>query len=64
MDYSHYIADVIEDYNAIQERVFPDDPSAAQNLSIHLTKILVMTCASTYEQRLQNAYIQYAQREA
>ena len=59
-----FIDDLIEDFNKVQEKILPDEPTTAQNLSVHLTKILILTCASYYEQQLQNAYITYAQRES
>lgn len=59
-----FIDDLVEDFNKVQEMIFPDEPTTAQNLSVHLTKILILTCASYYEQQLQNAYIAYAQRES
>lgn len=59
-----FIDDLVEDFYKVQEMIFPDEPTTAQNLSVHLTKILILTCASYYEQQLQNAYIAYAQRES
>lgn len=59
-----FIGDLVEDFNKVQEKILPDEPTTAQNLSVHLTKILILTCASYYEQQLQNAYISYAQRES
>lgn len=59
-----FIDDLVEDFNKVQEKIFPDEPTIAQNLSVHLTKILILTCASYYEQQLQKAYIDYAQRES
>ena len=59
-----FIDDLVEDFNKVQEKILPDEPTTAQNLSVHLTKILILTCASYYEQELQNAYITYAQRES
>lgn len=59
-----FIGDLVDDFNKIQEKILPDEPTTAQNLSVHLTKILILTCASYYEQQLQNAYIAYAQRES
>lgn len=59
-----FIDDLVEDFNKVQEMILPDEPTTAQNLSVHLTKILILTCASYYEQQLQNAYITYAQRES
>lgn len=59
-----FIDDLIEDFNKVQEKLLPNEPTTAQNLSVHLTKILILTCASYYEQQLQNAYIAYAQRES
>lgn len=32
--------------------------------AVHLTKILILACASYYEQQLQEAYTNYAQRES
>lgn len=59
-----FIEDLIDDFNKVQELILPNEPTTAQNLSVHLTKILILTCASYYEQQLQNAYITYAQRES
>ena len=63
-DTNSFIDDLVEDFNKVQEKIFPDEPTTAQNLSVHLTKILVLTCASYYEQQLQDAYISYAKRES
>ena len=60
-DTIRFIDDLLEDFNKVQEKLLPDEPTTAQNVSVHLTKILVLTCASYYEQQLQNAYITYAQ---
>lgn len=59
-----FIDDLVNDFNKVQEKILPDEPTIAQNLSVHLTKILILTCASYYEQQLQDAYITYAQQEA
>ena len=50
--------------NKVQELVLPYEPSTAQSLSVHLTKILILTCASYYEQKLQKAYTDYAQKQS
>ena len=59
-----FIDDLVSDFNIVQEKLLTEEPSTAQNLSVHLTKILILTCASYYEQKLQNAYIAYARRES
>lgn len=59
-----FIDDLVEYFNKVQEKILPDEPTTAQNLSVHLTKILILTCTSYYEQQLQNAYIDYAQHES
>ena len=59
-----FIDDLVDDFNKVQEKILPDEPTTAQNLSVHLTKILILTCASYYEQELQTAYIAYAQQES
>lgn len=59
-----FIDDLVEDFNMVQKKILPDEPTTAQNLSVHLTKILILACASYYEQQLQDAYITYAQRES
>lgn len=59
-----FIDDLVEDFNKVQEIVLPEEPTTAQNLSVHLTKILILACASYYEQQLQDAYITYAQHES
>lgn len=63
-DTSSFIDDLVEDFNKVQSMILPEEPTTAQNLSVHLTKILILTCASYYEQQLQNAYTTYAQRES
>ena len=35
-----FIDDLIEDFNKVQEKLLPNEPTTAQNLSVHLTKIL------------------------
>jgi len=59
-----FIQDIVEDFDKVQQKILPEEPTTAQNLSVHLTKILILTCASYYEQQLQDAYITYAQRES
>lgn len=59
-----FIDDLVEDFKKVQEKILPDDPSTAQHLSVQLTKILILTCASYYEQQLQDAYIIYAQKQS
>jgi len=59
-----FINNLIQDFNKIQEIIMPVEPTTAQNISVHLTKILILTCASYYEQKIQDAYISYAQRES
>lgn len=61
---SPFIDGLVKDYNKIQEVLLVDDPSTAQNISIHLTKILILMCASYYEQLLTEAYVEYAKRES
>jgi hypothetical protein len=56
--------DLSDDFDKIQTLILPCEPSTAQSLSMHLTKILILTCASYYEQQLQNAYTAYAQRQS
>ncbi len=55
---------LVDDFNKVQERILEDEPSTAQNLSVHLTKLLILTCASYYEQQLTDAYVKYAKRES
>lgn len=59
-----FIDDLVEDFNKVQMMILPEEPTTAQNLSVHLTKILILTCASYYEQQLQDAYTAYALRES
>lgn len=59
-----FIDEIVEDYNKVQEKVLEDEPSAAQSLSVNLTKILILTCASYYEQQLIEAYEKYARKES
>ena len=63
-DNNSFIEDLVEDFNKVQELVLPYEPSTAQSLSVHLTKILILTCASCYEQKLQEAYTDYAQKQS
>lgn len=63
-DSNSFIEDLVEDFTKVQLIVLPEEPTTAQNLSVHLTKILILTCASYYEQQLQNAYTNYAQQES
>lgn len=59
-----FVDDLVDDFNKVQEKILEDEPSTAQNLSVHLTKILILTCASYYEQQLTHAYVEYAKRES
>ncbi len=64
MDTIPFIDDLVEDFDKIQTELLPIEPTTAQNISAHLTKILILTCASYYEQMLQKAYIEYAIQES
>ncbi|MDR1754656.1 MAG: hypothetical protein LBR74_07110 [Eubacterium sp.] len=59
-----FISTLVSDYQKAQEIMVVDEPSVAFNISIHLTKVLILTCTSLYEQELQNIYIAYAERES
>lgn len=61
---SPFIDELVQDYNRVQDTVLEVDPSTAQNISIHLTKILILMCASYYEQQLTEAYVEYAKKES
>ncbi len=63
-DTASFIDDLVQDFNKIQEMILPEEPTTAQSISVHLTKILILTCASYYEQKLQDAYTSYAQQES
>jgi len=63
-DSATFIDNLIQDFNKMQEIVLPTEPTTAQNLSVHLTKILILTCASYYEQKIQDAYVSYAQKQS
>ena len=59
-----FINELVHDYKIVQEKVLEEDPSTAQNLSVHLTKIMILMCASYYEQQLTEAYVEYAKGES
>ena len=59
-----FIEDLVDDFKKVQEMILPYEPTTAQNISVHLTKILILSCASYYEQQLQSAYLAYAKRES
>lgn len=59
-----FIDELVDDFNKVQTLILPEEPSTAQSLSVHLTKIFILTCASHYEQSLQNAYTSYAQQQS
>ena len=63
-DTNSFINDLVDDFNKVQELILPDEPTVAQSISVHLTKVLILTCASHYEQVLQNAYTSYAERQS
>lgn len=60
----YYINDLENDFKKVQDTILLTDPTIGQSLSVHLTKILILTCASYYEQKLQNAYKIYAEKES
>ena len=37
-----YIDELVDDFNKVQEMILPYEPTTAQNLSVHLTKILIL----------------------
>lgn len=59
-----FINDLVDDFNKVQELILPNEPTVAQSISVHLTKVLILTCASHYEQLLQNAYTVYAEHQS
>ena len=67
MDSSRSLAlidQLVEDYNQIQDKLLREEPSTTQSISRHLTKVLVLSCASYYEQELKRAYTTYAETHA
>lgn len=64
LDACFFIEELNNDYKSIQEKLMLEDPSTAQSLFVHLTKILILMCASYYEQQLVGAYEQYAKKES
>jgi len=53
------IDELIKDYDQCRVRLETDEPSVFQNVSVHLTKILILTCTSYYEEQLQQSYVNY-----
>lgn len=59
-----YVNNIKDDFEKVQNYILMEDPSAAQGIGVNLTKVLILTCASCYEQTLQDAYEKYAARES
>ncbi len=59
-----YINELEKDYEGINETLVLENPSLAQNLSVYLTKMLILSCASMYEQCIKNAYLDYAEEQS
>ena len=59
-----FIDNLVEDFDSVQKNILDKEPTTAQNLSVHLTKILILTCTSYYENKLQDAYTDYAEKES
>ena len=49
------INELIEDFSFLKETLTLNEPSVSQNLMRHLTKMLVLSCASYYENSLTNS---------
>ena len=59
-----FIDDIVNDFKKIQKVLLTEEPTTAQNISVHLTKIYILSCTSYYEQKLQDAYLSYAKKES
>lgn len=56
-----FIESLIADYETLSEHMISIDLGATQKIVSHLTKLLVLACASCYEQGFQEAYVSYAE---
>ena len=54
------INELVEDYDFINDKLLLDEPSVAQNIQRHLTKMFVLSCGSYYEAIITNAIKQYS----
>ena len=59
-----FIENLIADYETLNEHMIEVDLGVLQKITAHLTKLLVLACASCYEQGLQDAYVSYAERKS
>lgn len=58
------IEELVLDYDYVKDSVLKVDMSVAQNLQRHLTKMLILACASYYENSIARAIFDYSQNQA
>lgn len=58
------IEELVEDYDFVKSRLLLEEVSVAQNIQRHLTKMLILSCASYYENAVTNALVAYAQKHS
>jgi|LSQX01.3.fsa_nt_gb hypothetical protein len=58
------IEELVEDYNFVKSNLLAVEASVAQNLQRHLTKMLILSCASYYESKITNTIVAYAQENS
>lgn len=51
---------LVLDYNLVTDKLNDEEPSVVQDIQRHLTKMLVLSCASYYEQTITEALKEYA----
>ena len=58
------IDELVDDYNFIKDNLLIDEPSVAQNLQRHLTKMFILSCGSYYETVITKALRHYSQKHS
>ena len=58
------INELIEDYNFVKDKLLLDEPSTAQNIQRHLTKMFILSCGSHYEAAILNSLREYSAKQS
>lgn len=58
------IEELVDDYHFVRTHLLTIEVSVAQNLQRHLTKMLILSCASYYENTIINALKSYSQKHS
>ncbi|GHV19683.1 hypothetical protein AGMMS49959_05390 [Planctomycetales bacterium] len=58
------IENLVDDYKCVRDKFLSSEPSSAQNILHHLKKMLILSCASHYENAIMDALKDYAKKHS